>query len=292
MLQGCITALVTPMFADGSIDYESLDNLVEWQVQSGVSGLIANGSTGEAANLSTKETIELIERIIAKADGRVKIIVGAGTASTATTVTFIERVNNLVGVDYLMCLTPYYMRPTQEGLYQHFAAAAKASKFPVILYNVPGRTGCNLQDSTTIRLAQDFPNIVGLKDATGDLPRCANVMALKRDDFMLFSGDDGTALAFMLLGGNGVISVVSNSRPVQMVELCKLALAGDRMSAYALNQKLVPFYDSFFWEANPIPVKWALFHEGRMKTPELRLPLTVLDKKFQEPMINILNSLQ
>lgn len=292
MLQGCITALVTPMFADGSIDYESLDNLVEWQVQSGVSGLIANGSTGEAANLSTKETIELIERIIAKAAGRVKIIVGAGTASTATTVTFIERVNNLVGVDYLMCLTPYYMRPTQEGLYQHFAAAAKASKFPVILYNVPGRTGCNLQDSTTIRLAQDFPNIVGLKDATGDLPRCANVMALKKDGFMLFSGDDGTALAFMLLGGNGVISVVSNSRPVQMVELCKLALAGSRKLAYELNQKLVPFYDSFFWEANPIPVKWALFHEGRMKTAELRLPLTVLDKKYQEPMTSILNSLQ
>lgn len=290
MLQGCITALVTPMFADGSIDFESLDNLVEWQIASGVSGLVANGSTGEAANLSTKETIDIIERIITKAAGRVKIIVGAGTASTVTSLAFIEKVNQLKGVDYLMCLTPYYMKPTQEGLYQHFAAAAKISKFPVILYNVPGRTGCNLQDATVVRLVKDFPQIVGLKDATGDIQRCANFMAIRPKGFMLFSGDDGTSLPFLLLGGNGIISVVSNARPAAMSELCALALANKNAEAVALNNKLLEFYSSFFWEANPIPVKWALYHEGRLKTPVLRLPLTTFSECYHEKMTNILNS--
>lgn len=292
MLQGCITALVTPMFTDGSIDYESLDSLIEWQIASGVSGLVANGSTGEAANLSTKETIDIIERIIFKAAGRVKIIVGAGTASTATTLSFIEKVNKISGIDYLMCLTPYYMKPTQEGLYQHFAASAKISNFPVILYNVPGRTGCNIQDSTIVRLANDYPNIVGLKDATGDVTRCANMMSIKSDKFMLFSGDDGTALPFLLLGGNGVISVVSNSRPSEMSKLCDLAINGNKADAVKLNNKLLAFYDSFFWEANPIPVKWALYHEGKIKTPDLRLPLTTFSNQYHDKMKQILDSLK
>lgn len=290
MLKGCITALVTPMFEDDSIDYESLDRLIEWQIASGVSGLVANGSTGEAANLSTKETIDLIERIIATAAGRVKIIVGAGTASTATTNLFIEKVNKIAGVDYLMCLTPYYVKPTQEGLYQHFSAAAKISKFPVILYNVPGRTGCNLQDETIVRLATDFPNIVGVKDATGDIQRCINLMAMKSDNFMLFSGDDGTALAFLLLGGNGVISVVSNARPVEISKLCEYVANNQRNEALQLNKQLLSTYESFFWEANPIPVKWALYHEGRISTPALRLPLTTLSITYQDKLAAILKS--
>lgn len=289
MLKGCITALVTPMFEDGSIDWESLDSLVEWQVQNGVSGLVANGSTGEAANLATKETIDVIERIIKKAAGRVKIVVGAGTASTATSVAFIEKVNQISGIDYLMLLTPYYVKPTQGGLYKHFAELTNASKFPVILYNVPGRTGANIEDDTIIKLATDFPKVVGLKDATGDLQRCFNIVSRMPEGFSLLSGDDLTVLPFMMLGGTGVISVVSNARPREMSELCRYALEGDRKNAIRMNNILMPTYTSFFWESNPIPVKWALYHEGKIKTPELRMPLTAFSEKFHASFEDVLS---
>lgn len=287
-LNGCITALVTPMFEDGGIDFESLDNLVEWQISNGVIGLVANGSTGEAANLSTKETIDIIERIIAKAAGRVKIIVGAGTASTVTSIKFLERINEISGIDYIMCLTPYYVKPTQEGLYLHFGMMAEVSKHPVILYNVPGRTGCNIQDETILKLIKNYPKIVGLKDATGDIPRLVNFVANKPKDFILLSGDDCTVLPFLFSGGNGVISVVSNIRPRQISDLCSLVHSGKRQDAIALNNKLVKLYDSCFWESNPIPVKWAAFHEGHLKTASLRMPLTIFSEKYHDAMKNIL----
>ncbi len=288
MLNGCITALVTPMLNDETIDFDSLDKLVDWQIENGVIGLVANGSTGEAANLSTKETIDVIERIIHKASGRVKIIVGAGTASTATSLKFLERINEINGIDYIMCLTPYYVKPTQEGLYRHFGLMAEKSKHPVILYNVPGRTGCNIQDSTILRLASDYKNVVGLKDATGDIPRMVKFMAEKPKDFILLSGDDCTVLPFIASGGNGVISVVSNIRPRQMSDLCALIHANKRQEAIELNSKLVNLYDSCFWEANPIPVKWALYHENRMLTPTLRMPLTIFDNVYHKAMSELL----
>ncbi|MDD3266126.1 MAG: 4-hydroxy-tetrahydrodipicolinate synthase [Burkholderiales bacterium] len=288
MLNGCITALVTPMFDDETIDFESLDILVDWQIENGVIGLVANGSTGEAANLSTKETIDIIERIIAKAAGRVKIIVGAGTASTATSLKFLERINEINGIDYIMCLTPYYVKPTQEGLYRHFGLMADKSKHPVILYNVPGRTGCNLEDSTVLRLAADYKNIVGLKDATGDIPRVVKFISEKPKDFILLSGDDCTILPFISSGGNGVISVVSNIRPRQISELCAFIHGNKREKAIELNNNLVKLYDSCFWEANPIPVKWALYHENRMPTPTLRMPLTTFSDTYHESMSKLL----
>lgn len=291
MLRGCITALVTPMFADGSIDYDSLGSLIEWQIANGVSGVVANGSTGEAANLATKETIDLIEFIIKKVAGRVKVVVGAGTASTMTSVKFIERVNEIKGVDYLMCLAPYYVKPTQNGLYIHFSQCVESSKFPVILYNVPGRTGCDVHNDTVLRLAKDLSNVVGLKDATGDLERCIDMVKRMPKDFIYLSGDDCTVLQFLLLGGSGVISVVSNIRPAQMSKLCQLVDESNLADARKLNNEMLELYSSMFCEANPIPVKWALFHEKRIATPELRLPLTILSEQYHSKISNILKGI-
>lgn len=291
MLKGCITALVTPMYADGGIDYASLANLIEWQIESGVSGVVANGSTGEAANLATKETIELIQFIIAKVNKRVKVIVGAGTASTLTSVKFIEHVNQIDGVDYLMCLTPYYVKPTQHGLYIHFAECIQASDFPVILYNVPSRTGCDLHNDTVFKLLAKFPKLVGLKDATGDMERCIDFAKRMPDNFIYLSGDDCTVYQFLMLGGRGVISVVSNIRPVQMSQLCELIEAEKIIEARKLNYKMLDLYSYMFCEANPIPVKWALFHENRIANPELRLPLTVLSIEYHQKISDILASI-
>lgn len=288
MLQGVITAIVTPMNKDGQIDFEELDNLVEWQINSGVSGIVAVGSTGDAAALSTAEHLAVSKRIIEAAKGRVKIIVGSGMAATVPTLEFIRKVNQLEGVDYLMCLTPYYIKPTQEGLYQHFAKVAEISKFPVILYNVPGRTACNMSDETILRLANNYPNVVGVKDATGDISRCLNLAAKRPTGFMLFSGDDASALAFILAGGDGVISVVSNLRPRLFSRLCQLALSGNREHALVINNQLQPLYTALFCEANPIPVKWGLFAEKMIKSPVLRLPLTELSSCFQNDLKNIL----
>jgi 4-hydroxy-tetrahydrodipicolinate synthase len=272
------------MDADGGIDFASLTTLVEWQIAAKVAGLCVVGSTGEAATLSRNEKIQIIEHVIAIAQGRVKIIVGSGSAATAETVDFINELNQIAGIDYIMCLTPYYVKPSQEGLYLHFQAVAKAARVPVILYNVPGRTACNLQDKTVIRLANDCPNIYGLKDATGDIKRCTNVLAQIRPQFKLYSGDDETALAFMLAGGHGVISVVSNLLPELMVGLTQAALTGNRQQAGEYNQRLLPFYQMLFIEANPIPVKWALFACGRLLTPVLRLPLTTLHESYQSKL--------
>lgn len=291
MLQGCITAIVTPFLADGQVDYVTLEELVEWQISSGVSGIVAVGSTGEAAALDDNEKIKVIECVIAKNRGRVSIIAGSGSASTKHTLEFVELVNQVKGVDYLMCLTPYYVKPTQEGLYQHFAAVAKCSLSPVILYNVPGRTGCNLLDSTILRLANDFSQIVGVKDATGDISRCLNLVANRPASFKVFSGDDGSCLAFMLSGGDGVISVGSNLRPAHFSRLCKFALSGERTTALAIHRQLQPLYDMLFCEANPIPVKWGLFADGRLKNALLRLPLTELSPQFHEKMCSALQKI-
>ncbi|MBX9598131.1 MAG: 4-hydroxy-tetrahydrodipicolinate synthase [Burkholderiales bacterium] len=292
MLQGCITAIVTPFFEDGSIDFQSLTKFTEWQIDSGVSGLVVVGSTGEAAALSNSEKLAVIRHVAEVNRGRVALIVGSGAAATAATLEFIGEVNQLSAVDYLMCLVPYYVKPTQNGLYQHFAAVAKHSKFPVILYNVPARTACNLDDDTVLRLARDFSNIVAIKDATGDLKRCTYLMAHKPEHFILLSGDDFSAVTFMLSGGAGVISVASNIRPSQFSKMCAHALAGERDAALAINKQLLSLYDALFCESNPIPVKWALCEEQQIACGTLRLPLTELSTSYHSRFASILEQIQ
>ncbi len=292
MLQGCITAIVTPFFEDGSIDFQSLTKFTEWQIDSGVSGLVVVGSTGEAAALSNSEKLAVIRHVAEVNRGRVALIVGSGAAATAATLEFICEVNQLSAVDYLMCLVPYYVKPTQNGLYQHFAAVAKHSKFPVILYNVPARTACNLDDDTVLRLARDFSNIVAIKDATGDLKRCTYLMAHKPEHFILLSGDDFSAVTFMLSGGAGVISVASNIRPSQFSKMCAHALAGERYAALAINKQLLSLYDALFCESNPIPVKWALCEEQQIACGTLRLPLTELSTSHHSRFASILEQIQ
>lgn len=292
MLKGCITAIVTPFFEDGSIDYQSLTKFTEWQINSGVSGLVVVGSTGEAAALTDSEKLAVIRHVIEVNRGRVPLIVGSGTAATAMTLEFIDEVNQLSGIDYLMCLVPYYVKPTQNGLYQHFAAVAQHSKFPVILYNVPGRTACNLADDTVLRLACDFKNIIAIKDATGDLKRCTYLMAHKPEHFILLSGDDFSAVAFMLAGGSGVISVASNIRPSQFSQMCTHALVGERDAALAINKQLLSLYDALFCESNPIPVKWALCQEQQIAYGTLRLPLTELSSSYHNRFRDILEQIK
>ncbi len=288
MLRGCITAIVTPMFHNGEIDYDSLTKFVNWQIDSGVSGLVVVGSTGESAALSEEEKFAIIKHVIEVNSGRVKVIVGSGTAATSPTLDFIRKVNQVSGVDYLMCLVPYYVKPTQDGLYQHFVAVAKESAYPVILYNVPSRTAIDLHDDTILRLA-NVNNIIGIKDATGDIKRCTYLLANKPEHFLLFSGDDASGLAFMLAGGNGVISVVSNICPQLFSQMCDYALSSNQKEALLINQRLIKLYDLLFIEANPIPVKWGLFVENRLKSATLRLPLTELSNHYHNDLQNALN---
>lgn len=291
MLKGVITAIVTPMKDNGDVDFVALDKLIEKQIAGGVSGIVAIGSTGEASNLDNDEKIEVIKHIINSVNKRVKIVVGVGFASTQTAVKFMDLTNNIPGIDYIMALTPSYVKPTQEGLYQHFATLANLSKSPIILYNVPGRTACNLEDATTLRLANDFSNIVGLKDATGDIARCCYLIKHRPKNFILLSGDDATALAFILCGGDGVISVVSNLVPRQFSLLCKYALNGQNKDAIQINHQILDLHRLMFIEANPIPVKWALFDQGIITTPSLRLPLTTLTVNSQEIIKPFLNKI-
>lgn len=281
MLKGCITALVTPMHQDGEVDYESLSKLVEFQIENGVTGLVVMGTTGESTALVTEEKVSIIKHVIGLANKRVKVIIGVGAASTQSAVDCLNLLRGIAGIDYLMCVTPYYVKPTQEGLYLHFATLAKMTELPIILYNVPGRTATDLSDQTTLRLAQDFPNIIGLKDATGNIKRCSNLVRNRPAGFSLLSGDDATVLQFMLVGGDGVISVASNNCPAQMSEMCKLAEAGDFKAARVISLKLETLCDVLFCEANPIPVKWGLFHQQIINAPKLRLPLTELTVQNQ-----------
>lgn len=288
MLNGVITALVTPMKSDGAIDFVALDNLVEMQILNGVNGLVVLGSTGESMSLSATEKLEILNRVISKNNARVKIIAGISNANTNDAIDMAKKLNEVNGIDYVMALTPYYVKPTQNGLYNHFVEIAKVSKFPVILYNVPSRTGCDLQDDTTLSLAHEHKNIVGLKDATGDIARACYLVKHRPDGFMLFSGDDATSLAFMLCGGDGVISVVSNLVPKQMSEMCEYAITGDKSVAIRVNNSIMELHTEMFIEANPIPIKWALYNNGIISTPSLRLPLTTLSVTNQDVVKDLL----
>jgi len=275
MIKGSLVALITPMSADGSVDYASLDALVEWHIAEGTDAIVAVGTTGESATLDVEEHIEVVRRVIAKVAKRIPVIAGTGANSTVEAIELTEAARK-VGADAALLVTPYYNKPPQEGLYRHYRKIAESVELPLILYNVPGRTGVDMLPATVGRLAQ-VPGIVGLKEAKGDLGRVRDLLALGLpESFALYSGDDATARESILLGFHGDISVTANVAPKLMHEVCVAAAAGDAAKAAQLDEKLALLHSDLFIEPNPIPVKWALHRMGRI--PEgIRLPLVPLE---------------
>jgi 4-hydroxy-tetrahydrodipicolinate synthase len=263
------------MHGDGSLDRPALRKLVDYHIAQGTDGIVAVGTTGESPTLDFDEHIEVIRLVVEQAAGRVPVIGGTGSNSTAEAIE-LTREAKAVGADACLLVVPYYNKPTQEGMYRHFKVIAEAVDIPQILYNVPGRTGCDMQPETVGRLAR-IPNIVGLKDATGDIARVAKHRALCGAEFALYSGDDATSLEFLLLGGQGVISVTANVAPKAMHTLCELARAGKQVEAEALNAKLMGLHKSLFLEPNPVPVKWVVNQMGLIEDG-IRLPLIPLSE--------------
>ena len=279
MITGSLVALVTPMSQDGAIDVEALDRLVERQVLAGTAAIVSVGTSGESSTLSVEEHTDVIRRTIDVVGGRVQVIAGTGANNTDEAI-HLTRAAAAAGADGALLVTPYYNKPPQEGLYQHFRKVAEAVDLPQYLYNVPGRTACDMLPSTVERLAA-VPNIVGLKEAKGDLDRVRDLVALGLPDFALYSGDDATARASMLAGFHGDISVTANVAPEQMARMCKAAVAGDAEEAAAIDADLAGLHRALFVEANPIPVKWALAELGLI-AGGVRLPLVPLDEWHHE----------
>jgi len=279
MITGSIVAIVTPMHADGSLDYDGLRRLIDFHVAEGTDAIVIVGTSGESPTVAVDEHHELIRVAVEHAAGRIPVIAGAGANSTAEAIA-LTRFAKEAGADAALSVTPYYNKPTQEGLYRHFAAIAEAVDLPIILYNVPGRTVADLANDTVLRLAQ-IPNIVGIKDATGNIERGLDLIARAPADFAVYSGDDASACALILLGAKGDISVVANVAPRLMHEMCAAALAGDLPRARELNFRLLGLHRQLFCEANPIPVKWACQQLGLIGDG-IRLPLTPLSADCHE----------
>lgn len=281
MITGSIVALVTPMDTNGAVDWAALEKLVEMHVDQGTDSIVAMGTTGESATLDNDEHLEVIKRIIQLVNGRIPVIAGTGANSTSEAIHLTKEAQKL-GADAALLVSPYYNKPTQEGLYQHHKAIAEAASIPQILYNVPGRTAVDMLPETIERLSH-IDNIVAVKEATGDLGRGEEVIRLVGDRMAVYSGDDETAYELILRGAKGNISVTANVAPAKMHELCELALAGKAEEAKALNEALMPLHKNMFVESNPIPVKWALHEMGLMGTG-IRLPLTQLSEPCREPL--------
>jgi 4-hydroxy-tetrahydrodipicolinate synthase len=279
MITGSLVAIVSPMREDASLDFDAYRRLVDWHVTEGTSAIVSVGTTGESATVDPEEHVELIRVAVEAAAGRVPVIAGSGANSTREAVELTTRAK-AVGASASLQVVPYYNRPTQEGMYRHFRTVAESVDLPVILYNVPSRTAADLQVDTTLRLAQ-VPGIIGLKDASGDLARVVDMRRRGRADFALYSGNDDSALAFVLLGGNGVISVTANVAPRQMSAMCAAAIAGDLARARSINERLMPLHQKLFVEPNPIPAKWALAKLGRIEGG-IRLPLLPLSAGAQD----------
>lgn len=282
LFHGSIVALITPM-THGEVNYEELKKLVEYHVQAGTHGIVSVGTTGESTTLSIDENVKVIKKTVEFADGRIPIIAGTGSNATSEAVTMTKLLANS-GVAGCLSVVPYYNKPTQEGMYQHYKAIAESTDLPQILYNVPGRTGSDLKPETIGRLSK-IENIVGVKEATGDLSRLPLIKELAGKDFILLSGDDATGLESMKLGGQGVISVTNNVAAADMAKMCELALAGKFEEAEAINQRLNVLHHDLFVEANPIPVKWAAYKLGLVSEPNLRLPLTTLSEEAQPKVL-------
>jgi len=279
MLTGSLVAIVTPMLEDGSLDLARFKSLIDWHIAEGTQGIVVVGTTGESPTVDFDEHKELIRIAVEHAAGRVPVIAGTGANSTAEAIELSESAKQS-GAQYSLSVVPYYNKPTQEGMYRHFRAIAEAVDLPLILYNVPGRTVADLQNDTVLRLAQ-VPNIVGIKDATGSMERCSDLLRRAPKDFAIYSGEDVAGLPLMLMGGQGVISVTANVAPRLMQEMCAAALSGDIGRAREANNRLLGLHTKLFVEGNPIPVKWALAQMGLIE-PGIRLPLLPLSANFHE----------
>lgn len=288
MFLGSIVALVTPMHASGDIDLVSFKNLLLWHIQAGTNGIVVNGTTGESATLTSAEKLDLLRLAVETVDGRIPVIAGTGTSSTSSTIQE-TRMAASCGVDACLVVTPYYNRPTQQGLYEHYKAVAESTELPIFVYNVPRRTGCDLQPATLASLSH-VKNIIGIKEATGDLLRVAAIRALVQDRFILLSGDDSTAVEFMRQGGNGVISVTANIAPELMQQICAAALSGDFDLAKDLDGKLTLLHSALMCETNPIPTKWALA-KMNMIQDGIRLPLTQLSQPMHTLVARAIDTL-
>lgn len=278
-IQGSLVAIVTPMHADGSLDLPGLRKLIDWHIEQGTDGIVIVGTTGESPTVSVEEHCELIRVAVEHVNKRVPVIAGSGGNSTAEAIA-LTRFAREAGADASLQVVPYYNRPTQEGMYQHFKAIAEAVDIPVILYNVPGRTVADMSNDTIVRLAQ-IPGIVGVKDATGNIARGIDLIRRVPEGFAVYSGDDATAMALMLVGGKGNISVTANVAPKAMHELCVASMKGDIATARAINDKVFSLHTNLFIEPNPVPVKWALAEMG-MISHSLRLPLVNLSSQYHD----------
>lgn len=281
MIKGSLVALVTPMHEDGSLDWDAYRALIEFHIAQQTDGLVVVGTTGESPTVDFDEHRQLIEEAVRIAAGRIPVIAGTGANSTREAIELTEAAKR-AGADACLLVAPYYNKPGQEGLYQHYKAVAEAVDIPQVLYNVPGRTASDIANDTALRLAQ-IPNIVGIKDATGNLQRGTDLLLRAPEGFAVYSGDDASALALMLLGGHGVISVTANVAPRLMHDMCEAAFQGRLEEARAINARLFPLHDKLFVEANPIPVKWCVAQMGLIR-PGIRLPLTPLSPAHHDTL--------
>jgi len=287
-IQGSIVALVTPMHTDGSVDWEALRRLVDWQIEQGTHAIVSVGTTGESPTLAWKEHIQVIATTVEQANGRVPVIAGTGANSTYEALEWTREAQER-GADASLQVVPYYNKPSQEGIYQHFATIAEAVDLPIILYNVPGRTVADMSNQTCLRLAE-ISNIIGVKDATGDLERGAELIAAAPEDFMVYSGDDGSALELMKLGAKGDISVTANVAPSLMSQVYELALAGQFDVAAEIDMRLQAMHSGLFMEPSPAAAKWALNQMGLIETG-IRLPIMPLTESAQPAIRQMLNDL-
>ena len=286
-IRGSIVALITPMLDDGAVDYQALRRLIDWHIQEGTDCICVVGTTGESPTVTVDEHCEIIRVSVQQAAGRVPIMAGCGANSTKEAIALAEFAKS-VGANSQLQVVPYYNRPTQEGLFQHFSAIARAVDLPMVLYNVPGRTVADMAHDTVLRLAK-VPGIVGIKEATGNIERAQWLIKEAPEGFAIYSGDDPTAVALMLCGGHGNVSVTANIAPRLMHELCVAALAGNPRAAMDIQNRLLPLHKGLFVEANPIPVKWAAARMG-LCSPAIRLPLTELSEPLRPAMDDVLQS--
>ncbi len=279
MISGSIVALVTPMNLDGSVDWDRLGELIEWHIEMGTDGLVPVGTTGESATVDIPEHCEIVKYVVNAVNGRLPVIAGTGGNATAEAIALTQAAKE-AGADACLLVTPYYNKPTQEGLFQHYKAIAEAVDLPQVLYNVPARTACDMLPTTVARCAE-IEQVVAIKEATGDLQRTIEILELCGPDMVIYSGDDATAVDLMLNGASGTISVTANVAPKEMGEVCRAAVSGDAELANSLNERLTALHRDLFLESNPIPVKWALAEMGKIGRG-IRLPLTELSPEYQD----------
>ncbi|OHP61001.1 MULTISPECIES: 4-hydroxy-tetrahydrodipicolinate synthase [unclassified Neisseria] len=278
MLKGSLVALITPMNQDGSINYEQLRDLIDWHIENGTDGIVAVGTTGESATLPVEEHLAVIEATVKHVNKRIPVIAGTGANNTVEAIALSQAAEQ-AGADYTLSVVPYYNKPSQEGIYQHFKAIAEATSIPMIIYNVPGRTVVSMSNDTILRLAE-IPNIVGVKEASGKIGSNIELINSVPEGFAVFSGDDPTGLPFMLCGGHGVVTVAANVAPKLFADMCRAALEGDIATARRLNEQLIPIYNTMFCEPSPAAPKWGLSLLGKCE-PHVRLPLVALTEDGQ-----------